>query len=125
MKRILWMLAPGMLFLVLVNRAGELQAITRTLAGAAPAWLLLALLLQVAFTVTQGAAYRAIFRILELDVPLGAAVHLALAMAFASLASPIGTSSGIAWFMFTAQLLCWPQAPWAWRSTVICTRRTC
>lgn len=101
-RRILWILAPVLLFLAIISRTTELGVLVRVFAEATPLWLLLALLLQVAFTVNQGALYQAVFRLLDALVPLRTAVHLALVMAFASLASPAGTAAGVAYFVAAA-----------------------
>lgn len=101
-RRILWILAPVLLFLVIISRTAELSTLIRVFAGALPLWLLLALLLQVAFTLNQGALYQAVFRLLDAFVPLRTAVHLALVMAFASLASPAGTAAGVVYFVAAA-----------------------
>jgi len=116
MRRALWILAPALLFLLVAARVSELGAIFRTLAVAAPAWILLAALSQVIFAATQSATYQSIFRLLEVEVPLRSALQLSLAMAFGSLASPIGTTSGIAYFVFTARRLGLPAPRALWTS---------
>ncbi|HLA24812.1 MAG TPA: lysylphosphatidylglycerol synthase transmembrane domain-containing protein [bacterium] len=103
LRRILWLLAPPGLFFAVVLRSADLSALRAVLVPAAPQWLLAAAFLAGAFAVNQGALYQSVFRILGEDITLGHAVSLSLVMAFASLALPAGTASGIAYFVSAAR----------------------
>lgn len=102
-RTVLWLLAPPGLFLAVVLRIADLSALRSAIVPAAPAWLLAASALAAAFAVTQGALYQGVFAVLGEEVTLGSAVSLALVMAFASLALPGGTASGIAYFVSAAR----------------------
>jgi uncharacterized protein (TIRG00374 family) len=96
------MVAPPAVFAAVVLRTAELSALWRVFAGASPAWLVAAALLAAAFAVDQGALYAGVFDVLGVEVGLADAVVLSLVMAFASLALPAGTASGIAYFVSAA-----------------------
>lgn len=108
--RFLWFIAPFFLFVAVISRITELRRLGGILAGADPVWLLIIGLLQVSFTVNQGAFYRAIFRLLNTEVALSVGVQLALVVSFAGQASPAGTAMGIAYFVAVAQAHGLPSA---------------
>lgn len=101
-RRILWLAAPPALFLAVLLRVADVDALRTALIPAAPEWLLAAALLAAAFAVNQGALYQGVFAVLGEDVKLGQAVALSLVMAFGSLALPGGTAAGIAYFVSAA-----------------------
>lgn len=101
-RRILWLAAPPALFLAVLFRIADADALWTALVPAAPEWLLAAALLAAAFAVNQGALYQGVFGVLGEDVALGQAVSLSLVMAFGSLALPGGTAAGIAYFVSAA-----------------------
>lgn len=103
MRRMLWLLAPPGLFVAIILQLTELSTLRNVLAGAAPRWLLAAGMLAGAFFATQGALYQGVFAVMGEGVPLGRAVSLSLIMAFASLALPAGTISGIVYFVSAAR----------------------
>lgn len=103
LRRILWLLAPPGLFVAVILRLTDLSALWAVLAAAAPRWLLAAGMLAGAFAANQGALYQGVFAVLGEGVSLGGAVSLSLIMAFASLALPAGTISGIAYFVSAAR----------------------
>ncbi|MDQ7843394.1 MAG: lysylphosphatidylglycerol synthase transmembrane domain-containing protein [Armatimonadota bacterium] len=102
-RRILWLLAPVAILAAVVLRTSELSTLREVFVSAAPPALLAAAVLAAAFTVNQGALYRGVFRIFATEIALGDAVLLSLVMAFASLALPAGTASGIAFFVTAAR----------------------
>lgn len=103
LRRVLWLLAPVAVFVAVVARTAELSSLLAVFTSAAPLWLLMAAALAALFAVNQGAMYRGVFGVLGVEVPLGDAVILSLVMAFASLALPAGTASGIAYFVSAAK----------------------
>lgn len=102
-RRALWLLAPVAAFAAVVLRTAELSSLRAVFISAAPLWLLGAGVLAALFAVNQGAMYRGVFGVLGVEVPLGDGVILSLVMAFASLALPAGTASGIAYFVSAAR----------------------
>ena len=92
MRRALWILAPILLLLAIISRTAELNTLGRIFANAHPGWLVAAIGLQGAVALNQGAFYPAVFRLLDTAVDLGTTVWLSLVMAFASLATPMGTT---------------------------------
>lgn len=102
-RRALWLLAPVALFAAAVWRIAELSSLLAAFRGATLIWLLIAGVLAAAFAVNQGAIYRGVFSLLGVSVRLADAVWLSLVMAFASLALPAGTASGIAYFVMSAR----------------------
>jgi len=102
-RRAVFLLAPIALFAAVVLRTAELSALRAVFFSAAPLALLAAVALAALFALTQGGLYRDIFRMFATEIPLGEAVLLALVMAFASLAFPAGTASGIAVFVTAAR----------------------
>ncbi|MDQ7850310.1 MAG: lysylphosphatidylglycerol synthase transmembrane domain-containing protein [Armatimonadota bacterium] len=103
MRRAIWIFAPILLLLVVISRTAELNTLARILLTAHPGWLVAALGLQVVFALNQGAFYQAVFRLLDTAVSLGTAVWLALVMAFGSLATPVGATAGVAFFVVAAR----------------------
>lgn len=103
MRRAIWIFAPVLLLLVVISRTAELNTLARIFLTAHPGWLVAALGLQVVFTLNQGAFYQAVFRLLDATVSLGTAVWLALVMAFGSLATPMGATAGVAFFVVAAR----------------------
>ena len=99
----MWILAPLLLLLAIISRTVELNTLGRIFAHAHPGWLVAAIGLQVAFALNQGAFYQAVFRLLDTAVALGTTVWLSLVMAFASLATPMGTAAGMAFFVVAAR----------------------
>ena len=82
---LLWA-APILLVAGIALKAADLREIAGAVVGAKPGWLAVALLLAILFTLSQGALYRAIFRLFDVKISLRVAVRLALVMAFGSLA---------------------------------------
>jgi uncharacterized protein (TIRG00374 family) len=103
LRRVLWILAPVLLLAAVISRTAELNTLARIFLTVHPGWLVAALGLQVIFTLNQGAFYQAVFRLLDTSVSLGTAVWLALVMAFGSLATPMGTTAGMAFFVVAAR----------------------
>lgn len=102
-RRAIWIFAPVLLLLAVISRITELNTLARIFLTAHPGWLVAALGLQVVFTLNQGAFYQAVFRLLDARVSLGTAVWLALVMAFGSLATPVGATAGVAFFVVAAR----------------------
>ncbi len=118
LRRALWILAPILLLLVFVSQTAELRTLARLFAGADLGWLVAALLLQVVFAINQGAFYEAVFQLLDTAVPLRTSIWLSMVMAFASLASPAGTATGVAYFVAAARGVGVPAARAFWASLV-------
>jgi len=102
-RHALWLLAPVALFAAAILRIAELSSLLAAFEGATLIWLLVAGVLAAAFAVNQGAIYRGVFGLLGVSVRLAEAIRLSLVMAFASLALPAGTASGIAYFVTSAR----------------------
>lgn len=102
LSRILGWAAPLILGAVVASQAANLSGIADALVGVKLGWLAAAAGLTALFIVNQGALYRAIFRLFEIKISLRAAVRLALALAFGSLAIPAGTVTGIVYFVAAA-----------------------
>jgi uncharacterized protein (TIRG00374 family) len=102
-RRVILLLAPVALFAAIVLRTAELSSLRAVFSSAAVPALLAAAVLAAAFAVNQGALYQGVFRMFATEIPLSDAVRLSLVMAFASLALPAGTASGIAVFVSAAR----------------------
>lgn len=95
LTKVLWILAPLALFAVVVVRFTELSALLDVFAGASRRWLFAAGLLTAGYIVSQAGVYRGLFRLLGVAVAFVDAVSLFLVMAFASMALPAWTATGI------------------------------
>jgi len=101
--RVLWVIAPLAIVVVVLSRLAEFSAIAGALAGASPIWLGAAVICTALYTVNQSLVYHGVFRLMGAAVPFGDALGLTLVMAFASLALPAGTATGVTYFVSEAR----------------------
>ncbi len=95
---LLLILAASFVWLV-ATRANEMENLADTLAGGIWQWILVALLLQIGYFVTQARIYQVCFRLVGIEARLRALVPVFLGSMFINAVAPSGGTAGLALYV--------------------------
>ena len=95
---LLLILAASFVWLV-ATRVNEVESLAETLARGKWQWILVALLLQVAYFVTQARVYQVCFRLVGIEAKLRALVPVFLGSMFINAVAPSGGTAGLALYV--------------------------
>lgn len=119
-KRILPLLLLVMLALMAWRHAGEFPGLIEALERTSPAWLLVAVALQVMTYVSVGICYRVLAGSLRMSIPLGAATRMSVVNLFVNSAVP---SAGLSGNFFLVKMLTARGVPAATAALIVLLER--
>ncbi len=103
MRRVLPALILLLALYLVLSRFTEVEQIVDTLRHSNPLWIGLAVLVQLAWTITVAFIYRAVYRLLDMEAHVSQLLPLVIASNFINIVAPSGGVGGVAIFVTDAR----------------------